>query len=40
MAQDKVWLIGNKMFKTEKSFLKRVKQIVGREGFETSWQSR
>ena len=40
MAQDKVWLIGSKMFKTEKSFLKRVKQIVGREGFETSWQSR
>lgn len=40
MAQDKVWVIGRKVFKTERSFLKKVKQIVNRDSFETSWQSR
>jgi hypothetical protein len=40
MAHDKVWLIGSKVCKSEKSFLRRVKQIVGRENFESSWQAR
>jgi hypothetical protein len=40
MTQDKIWLIGNKVCKSEKTFLRKIRKIVNRESFESSWQSK